>query len=215
MRLREGATACPWQPAGARWSQSAHAGAGRVELPSFDGRWWSVLAVWDDDPGAQDWPVADETVESGWHVVLAPAAFRGDAALSGGARPFAELPTAGKVTGAAAVVTLAGTGPDPVRTQEFLSRVVELGAQVRDAPGHRASLVQAPPDGAVMTFSAWASLRDALTWAYQRPQHAGAVQRQQEHQLLATSGFLRCAVLSSHGALHGSDPLAGLTGTPA
>ena len=29
-----------------------------------------------------------------------------------------------------------------------------------------------------------------------------------------TSGFVRCAVVGSSGTLHGTDPLAGLTGVP-
>ena len=216
VQLREGAAQCPWQPEGARWCQTGQAGAGRAELPRFDGRWWSVLAVWDDDPTerAQQWPVADDLVDSGWHVVLAPASFRGDAVLSGGARPFAALPAAGRVTGAAAVLTLAGFGEDPVRTREFFERFLVLGGDVQQAPGHRAALIQAPTDGAVMTFSAWDSLRDAVTWAYHRPLHAETVHRQESHPLLATSGFLRCAVLASRGTLHGTDPLAGLTGAP-
>jgi hypothetical protein len=74
--------------------------------------------------------------------------------------------------------------------------------------------VQAPADGAVLTFSAWQTLRDAVTWAYHRPDHSQVVRRQEEHSLLATSGFLRCAVVASAGALGGTDPLAGLTGTP-
>jgi hypothetical protein len=85
---------------------------------------------------------------------------------------------------------------------------------VRTAPGHRAALVQAPEDGAVLTFSAWRSLRDAVTWAYHRRQHADTVKRHEEVALLDQTGFLRCAVISSAGTLHGADPLAGLSGAP-
>ncbi len=184
-------------------------------MPSFDGRWWSVLAVWDDDPSeqVQDWPVAWGG-STAWHVVLAPASFRGDAVLSGGRQPFAVLPERGKVTGAAAVVTLAGLGPDAERTGEFFERFVTLGRQIESADGNRAALVQAPEDGAVLTFSAWRTLRDAVTWAYHRPEHAATVHRQEEHGLVAQGGFLRCAVTGSRGTLRGVDPLAGLTGTP-
>jgi hypothetical protein len=66
----------------------------------------------------------------------------------------------------------------------------------------------------VLTFSAWRTLRDAVTWAYHRPEHAATVRRQEEHGLVTGSGFLRCAVLSSSGTLRGTDPLAGLTGVP-
>jgi len=147
-------------------------------------------------------------------VVLAPAAYRGDAVLAGGARPFEGLPDRGKVRGAAVVITLAGLGADPARTGEFFERFVALGATVRTAPGHRAALVQAPDDGAGLTFSAWESLRDAVTWAYHRPEHAATVARQEEHGLAAASGFLRCAVVGSSGTLLGTDPLAGRTGRP-
>lgn len=84
---------------------------------------------------------------------------------------------------------------------------------MRTAPGNRAALVQAPADGAVLTLSAWDLLRDAVTWAYHRPKHTATLRRQEEHQLVATSGFLRCAVLASSGHLgDATDPLAGLTG---
>jgi heme-degrading monooxygenase HmoA len=205
----------PWTPDGAVHAQAGQSGAGTAEVPSVGGRWWSVLATWRDDCAQQAAvPPAAEDVRAAWHVVLAPASYRGDAVLAGGAQPFAALPRRGKVSGAAAVITLAGLGPDADRTGEFFERFVALGTAVRDARGHRAALVQAPGDGALLTFSAWDSLRDAVTWAYHRPEHARAVARQEEHPLLASTGFLRCAVVSSSGTLLGTDPLAGLTGTP-
>jgi heme-degrading monooxygenase HmoA len=215
LELHEPAQQCPWVPLGARFVQAGQGGAGRAEMPSFAGRWWSVLAVWDGDPSplAGDWTL-DDGVGQAWHVVLEPVSYRGDAHLSGGARPFDELPVRGKVAGAAAVITMAGFGPDPARVDEFLQRFAVLGDDVASTAGHRAALVQAPADGAVLTFSAWATLRDAVTWAYHRPEHAATVRRQEEHSLLAQTGFLRCAVIGSYGALHGHDPLAGLTGTP-
>ena len=205
---------CPWLPEGATYAQAGQAGAGTAEMPSFAGTWWSVLATWDDAEQAAAHPVGED-VRAAWHVVLAPAAYRGDAVLAGGARPFAGVPSRGKVQGAAAVITLAGMGRDPARTSEFFERFVGLGQTVQTAPGHRAALVQAPEDGAVLTFSAWDSLRDAVTWAYHRPDHAATVARQEEHVLLPTSGFLRCAVVGSSGTLHGTDPLAGRTGVAA
>lgn len=215
LELTRPSRVCPWSPVGAAFAQAGQAGAGAAEVPSFQGLWWSVLATWDDGQAEQAaaLPTGDD-VKAAWHVVLAPASYRGDAVLSGGATPFAGLPGKGKVRGAAAVVTLAGLGPDATRNGEFFERFVRLGQAVRDAPGHRAALVQAPEDGAVLTFSAWDSLRDAVTWAYHRPQHAQSVARQEEHALLPTSGFLRCAVVRSAGTLHGTDPLAGRTGTP-
>jgi heme-degrading monooxygenase HmoA len=214
LELSEPSPTCTWWPTGSAFLQAGQAGAGRVELPSFDGRWWSVLALWDEDPSDQvrQWPVDGGPLTAAWHVVLAPASYRGDAVLSGGRRPFDGLPARGKVAGAAAVITLAGLGADPARGQEFFERFPVLGRQVTQAEGHRASLVQAPEDGAVLTFSAWRTLRDAVTWAYHRPEHAATVARQEEHALVAQSGFLRCAVVASRGTLHGTDPLAGLTG---
>ena len=215
LELAEPASACPWSPQGARFTQAGQAGAGRAEIPAFSGRWWSVLGIWDDDPstGMTQW--ADTGTDgAAWHVVLQPASYRGDARLAGGARPFDDLPARGKVAGAAAVITMAGLGPDPARAHEFFERFTALGTDVERAPGHRAALVQAPEDGAVLTFSAWSTLRDAVTWAYHRPDHAATVHRQEEHQLLTSTGFLRCAVLASTGTLRGSDPLHGLTGTP-
>ena len=214
LELAQPSPACPWRPERAVFTQAGHAGAGRADVPTGDGRWWSVLALWDEDPSEQvhDWPV-DGVLGVAWHVVLSPASYRGDAAISGGRRPFAVLPKRGKVVGAAAVITLAGLGSDQARGEEFFERFVELGSQVPAAPGHRAALVQAADDGAVLTFSAWSTLRDAVTWAYHRPEHSEAVRRQEEHVLVPHSGFLRCAVVGSRGTLHGTDPLAGMTGT--
>ena len=212
LRLDAPTPVCPWLPAGAVFAQAGQGGAGRAEVPSFEGRWWSVLGVWDDLAAAREPALVGG---SAWHVVLEPVSYRGDAPLSGGARPFDGLPQAGKVAGAAAVVTLAGLGPDPARTGEFFERFATLGPQVAAATGVRAALVQAPEDGAVLTFSAWETLRSAVTWAYHRPEHAATVRRQHEHPIVASSGFLRCAVLSSSGCLGDRpDPLAGLTGTP-
>ena len=175
-----------------------------------------MLAVWDDDPTAlvESWPVAGDGLHEAWHVVLSPVSYRGDAWLAGGRRPFEALPSRGKVAGAAAVITLAGLSDDPVRTGEFFERFAALGQDVQTVDGHRAALVQAPEDGAVLTFSAWRTLRDAVTWAYHRPEHSATVRRHEEHALAAHSGFVRCAVLGSRGSLLGVDPLAGLTGVP-
>ena len=215
VELAEPQDAPPALPGAAVFAQAGQGAAGVADVPAFDGRWWSLLAVWDDDDRAvAEQPPAGAGVRAAWHVVLRPVSYRGDAALSGGARPFDALPRRGKVAGAAAVVTLAGLGPDPARTGEFFERFTGLGRGVRSAPGALAALVQAPPDGAVLTFSAWRTLRDAVTWAYHRPDHASTVARHEEHGLLETTGFLRCAVLGSTGTLHGTDPLAGLTGTP-
>ena len=215
LELSAPSSTCPWVPSGASFVQCGHGSGSAVEMPSFDGASWSVLATWEDaEQATAAAPVAVDGVRSAWHVVLDPVSYRGDAVLSAGAQPFARLPSRGKVTGAAAVITLAGLGPDPARTGEFLERFPRLGRDVRSAPGHRAALVQAPADGAVLTFSAWRTLRDAVTWAYHRPDHSQTVRRQEEHALLATSGFLRCAVVASAGTLGDTDPLAGLTGIP-
>lgn len=214
LQLAEPSPTCPWQPEGARYSQAGQAGAGTAAMPTFDGTWWSVLSTW-DDAGSAAAAAPDSSFGPSWHVVLQAVSFRGDARLAGGAQPFGELPERGRVTGAAAVITLAGFGPDPERTAEFFRRFVTLGRDIRAAPGHRASLVQAPEDGAVMTFSTWATLRDAVTWAYHRRPHHETVERQEQHQLLDTGGFVRCAVLSTHGTLAGIDPMAGLVGVAA
>jgi heme-degrading monooxygenase HmoA len=215
LELATPAAACPWRPAGATFSQAGIAGPGRAELPEAVGSWWSVLGTWEDPAAAlAAAPAPGASVRGAWHVVLQPVSYRGDAVLSGGARPFDRLPHRGKVAGAAAVITLAGLSADAGRTGEFLDRFASLGRQVRDAPGSCAALVQAPEDGAVLTFSAWRTLRDAVTWAYHRPDHAATVARQETHSMLDSTGFLRCAVLGSTGTLDGTDPLAGLTGTP-
>lgn len=217
LRTIDPTPASPWLPVGASHAQAGHAAGSRATLPPGDGLTWSVLGVFvgpDADTAAAATPAGAPGLAEWWHVVLEPASYHGDAVLAGGATPFTDVPRRGKVAGAAAVITMAGLGADDVRTTEFFERVDSLGALVADAPGLRAGLVHAPEDGAVLTFSAWATLRDAVTWAYHRPDHAATVRRQQEHPLLARTGFLRCAVLASSGTLDGVDPLAGLTGTP-
>jgi heme-degrading monooxygenase HmoA len=215
LELAAPAQVCPWTPLGAFLAQAGHAAAGAAQIPSFEGSWWSVLGLWEDAAQAEAAaPVGVDGVRAAWHVVLEPVSYRGDAVLSAGARPFDQLPTRGKVAGAAAVITLAGLAPDPARAAEFFERFAHLGQDVRTAPGHRAALVQAPAEGAVLTFSAWRTLRDAVTWAYHRPDHSRTVRRQEEHPMLDATGFLRCAVVASAGTLSGSDPLAGLTGVP-
>lgn len=172
-----------------------------------------MLATWEDPDEAGAGPGAQDGVDA-WHVVLTPACYRGDAVLAGGARPFDALAGSGRVRGAAAVVTLAGLGPDAAREREFFRRFLHLGRAVPGAPGQVVALVQAPADGALLTFSAWRSLDAALDWAYAQPQHAGPVARQAAHRPVETSGFLRCAVLCSAGTLGDlPDPLAGLRGT--
>lgn len=212
VRTRVPAAAVPWQPTGASWWQGGPSGAGRAEPPLLDGHWWAVLATWDSLEDAAAGPGARDDQEA-WHVVLEPASFRGEAVLAGGARPFDALPDDGRTRGAVAVVTFALPASDSGREREFLRRFLHLGRDVRRAPGHVASLVQAPGDGAVLTFSAWRDEGSALDWAYARPQHAAAVARQQAHQLVQASGFLRCAVVASSGRLGDlPDPLEGLTG---
>ena len=201
----------PWQPDGASWWQAGPSGAGRAEPP--DGRWWSVLATWPDRARAEQAPAAGDDLDA-WHVVLEAAAFRGDAVLAGGARPFAAVPGDGRVQGTAAVLTLAQPGPDSAREREFFRRFLHLGRGVQQAPGHLVATIQAPEDGAVLTCSVWQDVEAALDWAYAQPQHAGAVARQTAHRLVEASGFLRCAVLSSRGTLGDRpDPVAGRTGT--
>ena len=207
---RPGPTA-PWRPDGASWWQAGQSGAGRAAPASA--RWWSVLATWPDRTAAEPGPPVADGLDA-WHVVLQAASFRGDAALAGGARPFDAVPPHGSVDGATAIVTLAQLGPDGAREREFFRRFLHLGRGVGQAPGHLLSLIQAPQDGAVLTFSVWQDAGSALDWAYAQPQHAGAVARQRAHRLVEASGFLRCAVLSSRGTLGDDpDPLAGRTGT--
>ncbi|MCW2815138.1 MAG: monooxygenase, partial [Nocardioides sp.] len=189
----------PWLPSGASFVQSGQGAGARAVFPSFDGTSWCVLAVFDTlDAAMAAQPGPDDTTEW-WRVVLQPVSFHGDGVLSGGVQPFEDVARRGKVAGAAVVITMAGTGPDPARTSEFLERFPVLGDDVESARGFRAALVQAPEDGAVLTFSAWRTLRDAVTWAYHSPRHAETVQRHQDHPLLESSGFLRSAVLHSTG----------------
>lgn len=213
LQLAKPAEACPWVPAGAIHAQAGHTSTVRAEVPDFRGDWWAVCAVWDSRSDAQQPPpMGVDGVLERWHVVLEPAGYKGDATMVGGVTPFVDVER-GRVLGAAAVITLAGLHEDPGRLGEFLERFSRHGHELADVDGYRVAMVQSALEGAVLTFSAWETLRSAVTLAYHRPSHAETVRRHQEHGLVSQSGFLRCAVLSTTGTLCGSDPLAGLTGT--
>ena len=209
LELTTPAPTCPWLPDEASFVQAGVSGAGRAGMPSGDGRWWSVLARWDSHAAADAAEAAFDTgLGSAWHVRLEPQSYRGDAVLDGGLTPFDDLPESGRVTGPAAVVTFAGLGPDPARANEFLERFQGLADDVERAPGNLASAILTPRRGPVLTFSAWQTLRSAITWAYHQPVHAETVARQEQAQIVETSGFLRCAVVGSTGTLRGSNPLS-------
>lgn len=209
LELNTAARTCPWLPDGASFVQAGVSGAGRAEMPSGAGRWWSVLARWDSHAAADAAEAAFDTrLGNAWHVRLEPQSYRGDAVLAGGLTPFDDLPEAGRVTGAAAVVTFAGLGPDPAKATEFLERFQVLADDLERAPGNLASAILTPTRGPVLTFSAWQTLRSAITWAYHQPVHAETVARQEQAQLIETSGFLRCAVVGSTGTLRGRNPLS-------
>ncbi|HEU0103708.1 MAG TPA: hypothetical protein VFR07_15415 [Mycobacteriales bacterium] len=211
LELSDPARACPWVPAGARFSQAGLTGAGRAGLPDGSGRWWSVLCRWDDHAAADAAQQDAGQWGDAWHVRLEPVAYRGDVrAADGGPAPFDDLPTSGRVTGPAAVVTWAGLGSDPDRLAEFLDRFGDLAADLAQADGAVASAVLTPTAGPVLTFSAWTSLRATMAWAYAGPVHTAAIARQEEVTLVPTAGFLRCAVVGSSGSLAGRDPLAAL-----
>lgn len=211
LELDEPAATCPWVPPGARYAQVGMADAGRAGMPSGDGRWWSVLARWDDHATADE---AQATWDPGWgrawHVRLEPAAYRGDVPYPRGRSPFADLPETGTVRGPAAVVTFAGLGDDPDRLAEFLERFAGIADDLAAAKDALASAVLTPTAGPVLTFSAWTSLSAAMSWAYAGPVHAATIARHQQVPLVATAGFLRCAVVGSSGSLLGRDPLASL-----
>src|SRR5687768_3361031 len=93
LELAEPSVTCPWEPQGATFTQAGQAGAGSAEIPEFAGTWWSALSTWDDAAlAAASAPRPSEQVRAAWHVTLQPASYRGDAVLSGGARPFQGLP---------------------------------------------------------------------------------------------------------------------------
>ena len=89
-----------------------------------------------------------------------------------------------------------------------MERFQRLADDVEQAPGNLASAILTPTRGPVLTFSAWDTLRSAITWAYHQPVHAETVARQEQAQIVETSGFLRCAVVGSTGTLRGRNPLS-------
>jgi len=142
LRAREPARTVPWEPRGARAWQAGSSGAGRLDAPLPDGRWWSVLATWDDRSEAEVGPAPHDGLDV-WHVVLETASSSGDAVLAGGARPFDDVPRTGSVDGAVAVVTFAGAALDGGKEREFFRRSMALGRDVATAPGMVTALLQA------------------------------------------------------------------------
>ena len=192
LELTTPAQTCPWLPGEAGFVQAGTNGAGRAEMPSGNGRWWSLLARWDNHAAADAAEAAFDTgLGSAWHVRLEPQSYRRDAVLDGG-------------------VTFAGLGPDAAKANEFLERFQVLADDVELAPGNLASAILTLRRGPVLTFSAWNTLRSAITWAYHQPVHAETVTRQEQAQIVETSGFLRCAVVGSTGTLRGRNPLSAL-----
>ena len=103
---------------------------------------------------------------------------------------------------------------DPLDRLEGREALVRhIGATQAAMAGGQIAVTSTPVRHHDSAFFRW-TMRDAVTWAYHRPEHAATVARQEEHALLPTSGFLRCAVVGSSGTLHGTDPLAGRTGAP-
>lgn len=203
----------PWLPYGAAWYQTGHSSPGGARAPEEDGRWWSVLATWDDHAAACAGPPTGASADS-WHVVLEPLGRHGDVVLTDDERPFDAVGSARPHDGPVALITVAGGSDDEGRAREFYRRFLHVTRDIATAPGHLVSLVQAPavkPEtGPVLTFSAWQDVRSGTDWAYQtsRP-HSSAVARQRSHRLVRRSGSVRCAILSSQGSLGGAgDPLA-------
>jgi heme-degrading monooxygenase HmoA len=197
--------------------KAGHSSKGSAQPSASDGVWWSVVATWDDADSAEGGPPQAEDVDA-WHVVLQPVSAHGDVVLAGGARPFDALATAGRVEGAAALITVAGRSPDDAREREFFRRFMHVSRDVGHAPGHVVSLVQAsahaPDEVPLLTFSVWQDLTAGLDWAAAGSPHSAAVARQQSRRLVETSGSVRCAVRSSSGTLGDrGDPLAGLRGS--
>lgn len=211
LELDEPAATCPWTAPGAVFATAGMTAAGRAGMPSGCGRWWSVLAR-HTDPRAADAAEAalDPALGRAWHVRLEPVAYRGDVVHDGGRTPFDDLPGTGSVRGAAAVITFAGLGPDPVKLGEFLDRFGALADDLAGAEGALASAVLTPAAGPVLTFSAWTGLPAAMAWAYAGPVHSATIARQEQAQLVETAGFLRCRLVASSGSLLGGDPLRGL-----
>lgn len=203
----------PWTPVGAAWWQAGRSSPGRAQAPEPDGRWWSVVATWDDPAEARVGPPPAEGVRA-WHATLDARSAHGDLVLDDGAQPFDALRPGSPPEGPAALITVAGASSDEGREREFVRRFRHVSRDVDRAPGHLLSLVQAPvgeaQTGPVLTFSCWTDLDAGLDWAYTSSRaHPSAVARQREHRLVVTSGSVRCAVVASRGTLGDrGDPLA-------
>lgn len=203
----------PWVPRGATWWLGGHSSPGSAQAPADDGRWWSVLATWDDPAAACAGPPAHAGADT-WHVLLEARTRHGDVVPGGEPDPFDDLGDPHCDDGPVALITVAGASDADGKAREFFRRFLHVTRDIATAPGHLVSLVQAPavePEaGPVLTFSVWRDLQSGTDWAYRssRP-HTSAVARQRSHRLVGHSGSVRCAVLSSRGSLGGAgDPLA-------
>jgi hypothetical protein len=211
LRVRPASVTAPWTPEGATWWQAGHSSAGTAQAPAADGQWWSVLATWEDVHAAAGPPPTEDL--DVWHLLLEPVSMHGEVVLQDGAPPFDGLPDAAELAGPTAVITVAGPSPDVAREREFFRRFGHVSRDIARAQGHLLSLISAPvAPGPVLTLSVWTDLGSAVDWAYTTSlPHARAVPRQRAHGLVSTSGSVRCAVLSSGGALGElGNPLAGV-----
>jgi hypothetical protein len=140
-----------------------------------------------------------------WTVRLAPLRWHG---AWGAADPFAgALPADPSTDSPWAILTRATIRPRRVRA--FLRAAGPIAAQLARRPGLIAAIgLGEAPFIFQATFSLWASLPDAQTFAYREATHTDAIYRTRAEGWYSEELFARFRPLASYGSWDGLDPLA-------
>ncbi len=186
-------------------------GTGRAGDTStgIDPRRTAVFAVWDSEPALDDflatsaigrrWHALDDV----WHVRLRSLGGHG---RWRGIDPLDGLDS-GDATGPVAVVTRADVRLGSWLTFVRAGRVVD--GELHRAPGLIDVVgIGEAPVGRLATFSLWASLDAARSFAYSTPEHVDVVRRTRDEHWYREELFARFEPFGSSGRWNGRDPLA-------
>ncbi|MEJ7797147.1 MAG: hypothetical protein WKF42_01515 [Solirubrobacteraceae bacterium] len=192
-------------------------GRGATMTLSADLSRWALFAVWDDEVALEAF-LADSPVTAGWRerraevydVRLRPLRVRG---TWNGNTIFTDTDTdtrafAGRTPPEAPVAILTRAAIRPSRLLAFQRATAAPAGDLLGAGGLLASVgIGEWPVARQATFSLWASLACAQTYAYGCAAHRGVVRRTREERWYSEELFARFAPYASEGTWGGADPL--------